>query len=249
MLAKRIIPCLDVDQTRVVKGRKFMDVKDVADPVELAKRYSEQGADELVFYDITASVQNRSIFYGTLRSVADAIDIPFMIGGGIKTVEDFRIALLSGADKVSINSGAVQNPQVISEAKTRFGSQCIVLSIDAKRNGKSWDVYIKAGQENTGLDAIEWAMRGADLGAGELCINSIDMDGVKEGYDLELIATLCERLSIPVIASGGAGKMEHFAQAFRVGADAALAASVFHYDEIKIQELKAYLKDQGFEIR
>ena len=216
MLTKRIIPCLDVDHGRVVKGKKFKDIQDVADPVELGRYYSEQGADELVFYDITASYEERDIFINIVEKVAEAIRIPFTIGGGISRVEDFRK----------------------------------VLSIDAKRNDSgSWDVYVKGGRENTGIDAIEWAKRGQELGAGEICINSIDTDGVKRGYDLELNRKLSEILTIPVIASGGAGEKAHFSEVLKAGADAALAASVFHYKEIPIPELKAYLAGEGIAVR
>ena len=242
MLTKRIIPCLDVDHGRVVKGKKFKDIQDVADPVELGRYYSEQGADELVFYDITASYEERDIFINIVEKVAEAIRIPFTIGGGISRVEDFRKVLMAGADKVSVNSSAVKNPQLIRDAALKFGNQCVVLSIDAKRNDSgSWDVYVKGGRENTGIDAIEWAKRGQELGAGEICINSIDTDGVKRGYDLELNRKLSEILTIPVIASGGAGEKAHFSEVLKAGADAALAASVFHYKEIPLPELKAYL--------
>ena len=250
MLTKRIIPCLDVDHGRVVKGKKFQDIQDVADPVELGRYYSDQGADELVFYDITASYEDRDIFIHIVEKVAEAIRIPFTIGGGISKVEDFRKVLMAGADKVSVNSSAVKNPQLIREAALRFGAQCVVLSIDAKRNNKgSWDVYVKGGRDNTGIDAIEWAKQGQDLGAGEICINSIDTDGVKKGYDLELNQKLSSLLSIPIIASGGAGKMEDFAEVLKVGADAALAASVFHYKEIPIVDLKNFLHNQQIPVR
>ncbi len=250
MLTKRIIPCLDVDHGRVVKGKRFKDIQDVDDPVALGRRYSEEGADELVFYDITASYEKRDIFLDIVERVAEAVRIPFTIGGGIATAEDFRRVLMAGADKVSVNSAAVRRPALIGEAARRFGKQCVVLSIDAKRNGNnSWDVYVKGGRENTGIDAIEWAKRGESLGAGEICINSIDTDGVKNGFDLELNRTLAECLTIPVIASGGAGRPKHFAEVLKVGADAALAASVFHYDEIPIPDLKAYLVKQGLPMR
>lgn len=250
MLTKRIIPCLDVDHGRVVKGKKFKDIQDVADPVELGRYYSEQGADELVFYDITASYEERDIFINIVEKVAEAIRIPFTIGGGISRVEDFRKVLMAGADKVSVNSSAVKNPQLIRDAALKFGNQCVVLSIDAKRNDSgSWDVYVKGGRENTGIDAIEWAKRGQELGAGEICINSIDTDGVKRGYDLELNRKLSEILTIPVIASGGAGEKAHFSEVLKAGADAALAASVFHYKEIPIPELKAYLAGEGIVVR
>ncbi|MGL4547703.1 imidazole glycerol phosphate synthase subunit HisF [Eubacterium aggregans] len=250
MLTKRLIPCLDVDHGRVVKGKKFKDIQDVADPIELGRYYSEQGADELVFYDITASYEERDIFLNIVEGVAEAIRIPFTIGGGIRKVEDFRKVLMAGADKVSVNSSAVRNPQLIRDAALKFGNQCVVLSIDAKRNAAgSWDVYVKGGRENTGIDAIAWAVQGQDLGAGEICINSIDTDGVKQGYDLELNRLLSETLTIPVIASGGAGKPEDFADVLKVGADAALAASVFHYKEIPIPDLKDSLGTQGLAMR
>ena len=250
MLTKRIIPCLDVDHGRVVKGKRFVDIQDVDDPVALGRRYSHEGADELVFYDITASYEERDIFLDIVERVAEAVRIPFTIGGGISSAEDFRRALLAGADKVSVNSAAVRRPELIREAALRFGKQCVVLSIDAKRNNKnSWDVYVKGGRENTGIDAIEWAQRGEALGAGEICINSIDTDGVKDGFDLDLNRTLSECLSIPVIASGGAGRPEHFAEVLEVGADAALAASVFHYGEIPIPSLKDYLSARGLPMR
>ncbi|MCH4071471.1 imidazole glycerol phosphate synthase subunit HisF [Pseudoramibacter sp.] len=250
MLTKRIIPCLDVDHGRVVKGKKFKNIQDVADPVELGRYYSEQGADELVFYDITASYEKRDIFINVVEKVAEAVRIPFTIGGGIRTTDDFRQVLMAGADKVSVNSAAVNNPQLIMDAALRFGNQCVVLSIDAKRNGKgSWDVFVDGGRKNTGIDAIEWAKKGESLGAGEICINSIDTDGVKRGYDIELNQKLSETLTIPVIASGGAGKMQDFSEVLKAGADAALAASVFHYKEILIPELKHYLSGEGLPIR
>ena len=249
MLAKRIIPCLDVDAGRVVKGKKFQNIKDVDDPVKLAERYSREGADELVFYDITASSDGRDLFTDTVRKVADTIDIPFTVGGGIRSSEDFRKVLLAGADKVSVNTAAIADPGIISEAKKRFGSQCVVLSVDAKRSRDSWEVYIKGGRENTHIDVIEWAVRAQELGAGEICINSIDSDGIKNGFDTELVSRLNEVLSIPIIASGGAGRPEHFSEVLRCGADAALAASVFHYDEIKIPELKEFLHKNGNHMR
>ncbi|MDD2414202.1 MAG: imidazole glycerol phosphate synthase subunit HisF [Eubacteriaceae bacterium] len=250
MLTKRIIPCLDVDHGRVVKGKKFKNIQDVADPVELGRSYSLNGADELVFYDITASYEQRDIFLNIVEKVAEAIRIPFTIGGGISTPDDFRKVLMAGADKVSVNSSAVKNPQLIRDAALRFGNQCVVLSIDAKRNDNaSWDVYVKGGRENTGIDAIEWAKKGEALGAGEICINSIDTDGVKQGYDLELNQILSEELTIPIIASGGAGKKEDFASVLKVGASAALAASVFHYGEIPIPDLKRFLSHQKLPMR
>lgn len=250
MLAKRIIPCLDVDRGRVVKGKKFEGIKDVDDPIKLAKRYSDEGADELVFYDITASSDEREIFIDTVRNISHNITIPFTVGGGVKEVNDFRRLLLAGADKISVNSQAVKNPYLIRDAAEVFGSQCVVISIDARRNEKgSWDVYIKGGRENTGWDAIEWAVRAQGLGAGELCINSIDQDGVKTGFDLDLIKRLSEVLNIPIIASGGAGKKEHFLDVFNSGADAGLAASIFHYNEIPIGELKEYLFENNIAVR
>jgi len=251
MLAKRIIPCLDVDHGRVVKGKNFKNIKDVADPVKLAKRYCKEGADELVFYDITASFEERDIFLNIVEKVAQEIDIPFTIGGGIKSIEDFRKILLAGADKVSVNSAAVKNPQLIAQAAKKFGSQCVVLSIDALSNDKgSWDVYVKGGRENTYMDAVIWAKEGQKLGAGEICMNSMNTDGVKEGFDIKLLKKLNEVLTIPAIASGGAGNMEHFKQALIEGnADAALAASVFHYNEINIKQLKQYLKKNNICVR
>ena len=218
-------------------------------PVQLGKRYSDEGADELVFYDITASNEKREIFINIVSDIAENINIPFTIGGGIRTAEDFRKVLLAGADKVSVNSAAVQNPQLISDAAKRFGCQCVVISVDAKRNGNKWEVYINGGRVNTGIDAIEWAVEAERLGAGEICINSIDSDGIKEGFDLELIERLNSVLTIPIIASGGAGTIEHFCDVLNVGADAALAASVFHYDEIRLRDLKDYLYSRNIPIR
>lgn len=250
MLAKRIIPCLDVDHGRVVKGKQFQNLRDVDDPVKLGKWYSECGADELVFYDITATHEKRALFVDVVRAVAAELTIPFTVGGGIRSAEDFREMLLAGADKVSVNSAAVARPELISESAERFGSQCVVLSIDAKRNGHgSWDVYVEGGRKNTGIDAVEWAVRGAELGAGEICMNSMDADGEKNGYDLELNHILAEKLPIPVIASGGAGKKEDFLDVFRAGADAALAASVFHFGTIPIDGLKIYLSAEGIPMR
>lgn len=250
MLAKRIVPCLDVNHGRVVKGRKFQNLQDVDDPVKLGKYYSDCGADELVFYDITATHEHRETFVDTVKSIAEALTIPFTVGGGIRKADDFRTMLLAGADKVSVNSAAVMHPEIIQESAERFGNQCVVLSIDAKRDGKGgWEVYVEGGRKPTGVNAIEWARRGMELGAGEICINSIDADGEKNGYDLELNRVLAETLSIPVIASGGAGKMEDFLKVLEVGADAALAASVFHYGTIKIPELKEYLSQHGIAVR
>jgi cyclase len=250
MQTKRIIPCLDVDKGRVVKGKKFKEIKEVADPVELAKRYNEEGADELVFYDITASTEGRNLFSDVVERVAKEITIPFTVGGGIRTVGDINRVLQAGADKVSINSAAVTNPDLIKEAASEFGSACIVFALDAKKmtDGK-WHVFTKGGQHDTGINAIEWAKRGEELGAGEIVVNSIDADGAKNGYDLELTNKIAEAVRIPVVASGGAGEKEHFAEALKGGAAAALAASVFHYNEIPIPELKRFLAEQDIPIR
>ena len=250
MLAKRIVPCLDVDHGRVVKGKQFQNLQDVDDPVRLGKHYSDCGADELVFYDITATHEHRDTFVNTVKAIAEELTIPFTVGGGIRRADDFRTMLLAGADKVSVNSAAVMHPEIIRESAERFGNQCVVLSIDAKRDGRGgWEVYVEGGRKPTGVNAVEWARRGMELGAGEICINSIDTDGEKNGYDLELNRVLAETLSIPVIASGGAGKMEDFLQVLQVGADAALAASVFHYGTISIPELKKYLAGHDIPVR
>ena len=250
MLAKRIIPCLDVNHGRVVKGKQFHHLKDVDDPVDLGKFYSDSGADELVFYDITATHEGRETFVETVKAIAEELTIPFTVGGGIRKADDFRTMLLAGADKVSVNSAAVMHPEIIRESAERFGNQCVVLSIDGKRNDDGgWDVYIEGGRKNTGISVLEWARKGMELGAGEICMNSIDTDGEKNGYDLELMHVLSEQLSIPVIASGGAGKMEDFLKAFEAGSDAALAASVFHFGEIAIPDLKKYLADHGIPVR
>lgn len=250
MLAKRIIPCLDVNHGRVVKGKQFHHLKDVDDPVALGKFYSDSGADELVFYDITATHEGRETFVYTVKAIAEELTIPFTVGGGIRKADDFRTMLLAGADKVSVNSAAVMHPEIIQESAERFGNQCVVLSIDGKRNDDGgWDVYIEGGRKNTGISVLEWARKGMELGAGEICMNSIDTDGEKNGYDLELMHVLSEQLSIPVIASGGAGRMEDFLKAFEAGSDAALAASVFHFGEIAIPDLKKYLADHGIPVR
>lgn len=251
MLAKRIIPCLDVRDGRVVKGTKFEDIKDVNDPVELAKFYNKEGADELVFYDITASHEKRSIMLDIVKKTAQEIYIPFTVGGGVNTVDDFTKILRAGADKISVNSSAVKNPELIKEAALKFGAQCVVLSIDAKKvSADKWNVFINGGRTDTGLDAIEWAKRGVELGAGELVMNNMNTDGVKEGYDLELMKKISQSVNVPIIASGGAGKKEHFYDVLSEGqADAALAASVFHFREIKIRELKKYLSEKGIEMR
>lgn len=250
MLAKRIIPCLDVNHGRVVKGKQFHHLQDVDDPVALGKYYSDSGADELVFYDITATHEGRETFVDTVKAIAEELTIPFTVGGGIRKADDFRTMLLAGADKVSVNSAAVMHPEIIRESAERFGNQCVVLSIDGKRNDQGgWDVYIEGGRKNTGISVLEWARKGMELGAGEICMNSIDTDGEKKGYDLELMHTLSEQLSIPFIASGGAGKMEDFLEAFEAGSDAALAASVFHFGEIAIPDLKKYLAAHGIPVR
>ena len=250
MLAKRIIPCLDVNHGRVVKGKQFQNLQDVDAPVALGKYYSDSGADELVFYDITATHEGREIFVETVKAIAEELTIPFTVGGGIRKADDFRTMLLAGADKVSVNSAAVMHPEIIRESADRFGNQCVVLSIDGKRNENGgWDVYVEGGRKNTGISVVEWARKGMELGAGEICMNSMDSDGEKQGYDLELMRVLSDTLSIPVIASGGAGKMEDFLTAFQAGADAALAASVFHFGEIQIPELKKYLAENGVAVR
>lgn len=250
MYAKRIIPCLDVNNGRVVKGVNFVNLIDAGDPVETAKAYNKAGADELVFLDITASSDNRGTVIDMVERVASEVFIPFTVGGGIRTVENFREILNAGADKVSVNSSAIKNPNLITEAAMKFGSQCVVCAIDAKRNGESWDVYLNGGRVNTGLDAIEWAKKAVELGAGEILLTSMDCDGTKAGYDIELTRKISESVDVPVIASGGAGKMEHFYDAFEYAkADAVLAASLFHFNEIKIKDLKEYLKNKGISVR
>lgn len=252
MYAKRIIPCLDIKDGRVVKGTNFLNLRDAGDPVEVAAAYSDAGADEVVFLDITASHEGRATVAELAARVADQLSIPFTVGGGIRTAEDFRAILLQGADKISINSAAIDRPALISEAAARFGSQCVVVAIDARRreDGSGWDVYKNGGRLRTGLDALEWAAEAERLGAGEILLTSMDGDGTKSGYDLELTAAVSTRAGIPVIASGGAGTMEHFAQAFTQGkADAVLAASLFHYHEIAIPDLKAYLAARGIPVR
>ena len=251
MYAKRIIPCLDVNNGRVVKGTNFVNLRDAGDPVEAAKAYDAQGADELVFLDITASAQARNIILDMVAQVADSIFIPFTVGGGIRTVDDFNALLRAGADKVSVNSAAIRNPSLIQEAAEKFGSQCVVCAIDAKRRPEGgWTVYLNGGRVDTGLDAVEWAKQAVDLGAGEILLTSMDCDGVKNGYDLELTRAVSDSVNVPVIASGGAGAMEHFYDAFTAGhADAVLAASLFHFGEITIPDLKAYLAGRGISLR
>lgn len=251
MYAKRIIPCLDVKNGRVVKGVNFVNLIDAGDPIEVAKVYNEAGADELVFLDITATHEARNTVVEMARKVAETVFIPFTVGGGIKSVDDFRELLLQGADKISINSSAIRNPQLISDAAQKFGSQCVVVAIDAKlRENGGWNVYINGGRIDTGLDAVEWAKKAEGLGAGEILLTSMDCDGTKAGYDIELTRTISEAVNIPVIASGGAGEMSHFKEALTDGkADAALAASLFHFREIEINDLKNYLEKEGVPVR
>ncbi len=251
MLAKRIIPCLDVKDGRVVKGVNFINLIDAGDPVENGKFYDEEGADELVFLDITASSDKRDIILNMVKSVAEAVNIPFTVGGGIRTVDDVRLILENGADKVSINTAAVQNPGILEESAKRFGSQCIVLAIDAKKNTTgSWNVYLHGGRTRTETDAIDWARKACELGAGEILLTSMDRDGTKIGYDLELTARISEAVPVPVIASGGAGTIEHLYEGLTIGkADAVLAASIFHFREIAISDLKRELKNRGISIR
>ena len=251
MFTKRIIPCLDCKDGRVVKGTNFVDLKDAGDPVEVASMYDKSGADELVFLDITASSDGRNTTVDLVRRVAERVFIPFTVGGGIRTVEDFKVLLREGADKISINSAAIMNPQLISDAADKFGSQCVVVAIDAKRNNDGhWSIYKNGGRIDMHMDAVEWAMKAEKLGAGEILLTSMDCDGTKAGYDIELTNTIASNVSIPVIASGGAGNKEHFLNAFTEGkADAALAASLFHYKELYIMELKKYLADNGIPMR
>ena len=250
MITKRIIPCLDVKNGRVVKGTNFEGLKDMADPVEMARFYNAAGADELVFYDIIASVEGRALFTDILTRVAGEIFIPLTVGGGINTLEDFDRVLKCGADKVSVNSGAIKNPGIISEAAQKYGDQCVVLSCDIKRVDGKFMLFAKGGRENTGIDALEWIVRGVANGAGELVINSIDTDGVKNGFDLELLDAVAARVSVPIIASGGAGKMEDFVELFKHrGMDAGLAASIFHTKQVEIADLKWYLRENGVEMR
>ena len=250
MLAKRIIPCLDVKNGRVVKGTNFEGLRDMADPVEMARFYNTSGADELVFYDITASAEGRTLFTDILRRVASEIFIPLTVGGGIKTLDDFDCVLKCGADKVSVNSGAIADPSIISAAARKYGDQCVVLSMDVKRVDGQFRLFAKGGREDTGIDAMDWAVRGVKNGAGEIVLYSIDTDGVKRGCDMEMLQELTSRVQVPVIASGGAGKMEDFAELFKnPGIDAGLAASIFHTQQVNIRELKQYLRSQGVEMR
>ena len=251
MLTKRIIPCLDVRDGRVVKGQKFEDIRDVSDPVELAAYYNREGADELVFYDITASAEGRSLFTDILSRAAAEIFIPLTVGGGINKVSDFERVLACGADKVSVNSGAIKNPTLIGEAARKYGNQCVVLSMDIKRVNGKFTIFGRGGRDDTGIDAVEWAKRGESNGAGELVVNSIDTDGVRSGFDLEMLRAISDAVSVPIIASGGAGNMEHFLELFSAvpAVDAGLAASVFHFREVKVCDLKKYLAESGVPVR
>ena len=252
MFTKRIIPCLDVNDGRVVKGINFVNLRDAGDPVEVAAAYDKAGADEVVFLDITASSDHRATVVDMVRKVAEKVFIPFTVGGGIRTVEDFKVLLREGADKISINSSAINTPELIGNAADKFGSQCVVVAIDARRreDGSGWNVYKNGGRIDCGIDAVEWAMKAAELGAGEILLTSMDCDGTKAGYDIELTRQIADNVSIPVIASGGAGTKEHFYEALTEGhADAALAASLFHYKELEIMDLKNYLADRGVSVR
>ena len=250
MLAKRIIPCLDVDKGRVVKGINFVNLIDAGNPVENARRYDQEGADELVFLDITASAEEREIMLDVVKRTQNAVFIPFTVGGGLRTREDIRLILEAGADKVSVNSAAVRNPSFVSQAARIFGTQCIVVAIDAKRTGEGFEVYIDGGRTPTGLNAIAWARQVEQLGAGEILLTSMDRDGTKDGYDIPLTKAVCEAVNIPVIASGGAGTLDHLVEALVDGkADAVLAASIFHFGEWSIQEAKAYLAERGITVR
>lgn len=252
MHTKRIIPCLDIKDGRVVKGINFVNLRDAGDPADVAAAYTEAGADEVVFLDITASSDNRATQLEWVRQVASRLFIPFTVGGGIRTVEDFKEILREGADKISVNSAAIMNPDLIAEAADKFGSQCVVVAIDAKRreDGSGWNIYKNGGRVDMGMDAVEWAMKAEQLGAGEILLTSMDGDGTKNGYDLELTKAVADAVSIPVIASGGAGKPEHFYDALvKAGAEAVLAASLFHYKELEIRELKEYLRNRGVSVR
>ena len=252
MFTKRIIPCLDVNNGRVVKGVNFVNLRDAGDPVEIAAAYDKAGADELVFLDITASSDNRRTVVDMVRKVAETVFIPFTVGGGIRTVEDFRMLLREGADKISINSSAIDNPRLISDSADKFGRQCVVVAIDARRraDGKGWNIYKHGGRVDVGIDALEWAMEADRLGAGEILLTSMDCDGTRNGYDNELTSLIASHVSVPVIASGGAGNKEHFYDALtKGGADAVLAASLFHYKELEIRDLKEYLWERGIAVR
>ena len=250
MLAKRIIPCLDVKDGRVVKGTQFVDLKDAGDPAEIAKIYDQQGADEIAFLDITASYEKRDILLDIVRRTAEGIFIPLTVGGGVRRLEDIRILLKAGADKVSVNTAAVKNPRFVERASKRFGSQCIVIAIDAKRKGDSWEVFTHGGRVPTGIDAVLWAKKMEEMGAGEILLTSMDRDGTKDGYDIKLTRTISEQASIPVIASGGVGTLEHLYEGLALGkASAVLAASIFHYREYSISQVKSFLKEKGVTVR
>ncbi len=251
MITKRIIPCLDVKNGRVVKGVNFKGLNDVSSPIDLARYYSENGADELVFYDITASFEGRQLFTDILKEVASQIFIPLTVGGGIESLEDFDRVLKCGADKVSVNSGAIRHPELIGNAAKKYGDQCVVLSVDIKRVDGAFHVFAKGGREDTGIEAIEWIKKGVNDGAGEIVVNSIDTDGVKGGFDLQMLEAVCNAVNVPVIASGGAGNIEHFVKLFKTlpGVDAGLAASIFHFGEVKISDLKKNLNDNGIIVR
>ena len=249
-LAKRIIPCLDVTNGRVVKGVNFLELRDAGDPVEIARRYDEQGADELTFLDITASSDNRGLILGIIEQVASQVFIPLTVGGGVRAVDDVRRLLNAGADKVSINTAAVTNPQLVADAAGRFGSQCIVVAIDAKQVGDHWEIFTHGGRNATGLDAVEWASKMVELGAGELLVTSMDRDGTKTGFNLPLNRAISEAVDVPIIASGGVGNLVHLVEGVREGgADAVLAASIFHYGEYTVREAKEYMREQGIEVR
>lgn len=250
MLTKRIIPCLDVKDGRVVKGINFVNLKDAGDPVSIARAYDQAQADEIVFLDITASHEKRSIMLDIVKQTAEQVFMPLTVGGGVNSVEDIRILLNAGADKASMNTAAIKNPKLVREAAEKFGSQCIVIAIDAKKVGGSWEIFTHGGRNATGKDAVQWAQEVAALGAGEILLTSMDFDGTKNGYDINLTNSICDSVNIPVIASGGAGKLEDFAEVFqKTNADAALAASVFHYGELKISEVKQYLHNKNIEVR
>lgn len=249
MVAIRVIPCLDVNAGRVVKGTNFVDLRDAGDPVEIAKRYNVEGADEVVFLDITASSDKRAITLDVVRKTAEQVFIPLTVGGGIRTVDDMRTLLKAGADKISINTAAVLNPQLIYDGSRKFGNQCIVVAIDAKRDGNGWLVYTHGGRTKTDLDVVKWAQKCVDLGAGEILLTSMDKDGTKDGYDLELMEQVTKVVDVPVIASGGAGKKEHFVDVCKKGASAVLAASLFHFKQLEISDLKQYMKQNGIEVR
>ena len=250
LLAKRIIPCLDIDNGRVVKGVNFINLVDAGDPVEVADRYSREGADEITFLDITASSDDRNIIIDTVERAADKVFVPLTVGGGIRKLDDIRDLLMAGADKVSINTSAVLNPELVTESAKKFGSQCIVVAVDIKKNGSAWEVYTHGGRKGTGLDAFEWIKKMESFGAGEILLTSMDRDGTKMGYDVEILSILSKTIKIPVIASGGAGTLKHIAEAFKVGkADAALCASIFHFGEYTISEVKQFLAGEGILVR